>query len=86
MAAAYNGSAHEASDLDLVLRSHTLEPLGPEHSVPLFTLRPHAILRRPRRRTISLPSTPNSSSLSLFLQRQESSIPLNPLPLRTQQG
>ena len=27
-----NGSAHEASDLDLVLRSPTLEPLGPEYS------------------------------------------------------
>ena len=27
-----NGTAHEASDLDLVLRSPTLEPLGREHS------------------------------------------------------
>ena len=27
-----NGAAHEGSDLDLVLRSHTLEPLGPEYS------------------------------------------------------
>ena len=27
-----NGSAHEASDLDLVLRSPALEPLGPEYS------------------------------------------------------
>ena len=27
-----NGSAHDASDLDLVLRSPALEPLGPEFS------------------------------------------------------
>ena len=27
-----NGAAHEASDLDLVLRSPTLKPLGPEYS------------------------------------------------------
>ena len=27
-----NGASHEASDLDLVLRSPTLEPLGPEYS------------------------------------------------------
>ena len=32
MEAVVNGSAHEGSDLDLVLRSHTLEPLGPEYS------------------------------------------------------
>ncbi len=27
-----NGTAHEASDLDIVLRSPTLKPLGPEFS------------------------------------------------------
>ncbi len=31
-----NGSAHEASDLDLVLRTSNLEPLGPEFSKGIY--------------------------------------------------